>query len=619
MEVEIKWGQAPEVSGPALVGLDVEGSQRDLRLVQIAFGTTVYLYDPSIKEQRQICMEVLADERLEFVTHSRYDSDGVWYTFGIDLTGRIRDSFLLACLVFPGEHNPHGLKPLSTKLIDPKLEEAETELHRVFKEVYGGAKANYLERGYHELDIHHPAYEKYSAMDAAYCLRLYHELKKFNRVTGKVFFQQQSESDILGNASRRGMMVDRERTKRLRDEATANVEEANRRMQGLLGVPAGSVKVGQWLEGQGVELKERTDSGGPKLDKHVLKVVVPKYPEDSEVGQVLRARQLRALSSNRKANLDNFLKYSDTDGFVHPDFKSAIAATGRMSITNPAMQTLSKDEGDSSLRGCFIARPGHVFLGADFDTQELRLAAALSGDRLLADRILSGADLHALAAEAIVGPGWTKKDRDTVGKVGNFSCLYGVGAFGFAKQTGIDVWAEVVTRNRKGDIEVAGIFDDPEKAREAASQLGFAWVRYAGPADEAVKAWWEQYPRLKAWNEENKRQVKEGELPNGCITLDSGRMIPVDFAHACTNFWVQGTGRDITGTAIRLNEEAMPNSLALVVHDELLTEVPEDRIDEGLAALTRAMNFTFTSKVCDGIPMPITATAEIMGERWRKL
>jgi hypothetical protein len=63
----------------------------------------------------------------------------------------------------------------------------------------------------------------------------------------------------------------------------------------------------------------------------------------------------------------------------------------------------------------------------------------------------------------------------------------------------------------------------------------------------------------------------------------------------------------------------MPGVLAMVIHDELLIEVPESRIEEGLVALTKAMNFTFESKVCDGIPMPISATAELVGERWRKL
>lgn len=629
MKIDIKWGVDLPVDGPELLGLDVEGKQKDVRLVQIARGETAYLYDMSDPEQREMARGILADGRLEFVTHSRYDANTAWWSLGVDLRGRLRDSFLLACLVYPGGHHPHGLKPLSTRHIDGDLEAAEAELHRVFKETYGGNKDNYLERGYLELDVHHPAYELYSALDAVYCLRLYHELKKRQMVTGKVFFQQQKESDILGGSSIRGMMVDRERTEHLRAEAQANVDEANRRMRELLGVPAGSIKVGQWLEEQGVDLVERTDSGGPKLDKHVLKVLVPKYDEDTKVGQVLRARFLRAQSSNRKANLDNFLKFSEFDGFVHPDFKTAIAATGRMSITDPAMQTLSKEEGEDSLRGCFVARPGYVFIGADFDSQEMKLAAALSGDHELARRIATGADMHELAARAIVGeerwasmtPEQRKKTRNTLGKTGNFACLYGVGGFGFAKQTGQDVWAEAVCRNWDGtDLEVLGTFPTMDEAFEFANQHGYAWARAAGPAADAVKAWWGQYPELSAWNEENKRKTKNHEWPDGCITLDSGRKLPVEFAHATSNFKVQGTGRDITGTAIRLYDQKFPDTLALVIHDELLAEVPEDRVDEGLAALNEAMNFTFLSKVEDNpIPMDITATAEVLGQRWRKL
>lgn len=595
MEIKIVWGAKPDIKGRALLGLDVEGTQHNVRLVQIASGNVSYLFDMGDGRQRDLAVEVLQDTRYEFVTHSRYDADTVWWSLGLDLTGRVRDTFLLACLVFPGEHNPHGLKPLSSALIDDELQAAETALHLVFKETYGGKKAEYLERGYLELDVHHPAYELYSAMDAVYCLELYSRLKDMGRVSSKVFFEQQSENDALGLASRRGVMVDKARTRDLLSKEQARLADANEEMRTLLDVPARSIKVGAWLEEQGVEFTERTDTDGPKLDKHALRLLTEQYP-DGKVGDVLRARQKASKASNRVANMKNFLKYSEKDGFVHPDYKTAIAATGRMSVTNPAMQTLAKGDDETGLRGCFVARPGFVFVGADFDTQELRVAAALSGDVTLAERILGGEDLHWAAAWSVFGPEATKKQRDTVGKVLNFASLYGAGPAAIAKQTGLEVYKEPYKDWRTGE-----------------ERMG-----WNGPAAEALRAWWDMYPVMKAWDRENRRKTRGGEWPDDLIELDSGRRIPVDYPHKTTNYFVQGTGRDITGKAIQIVEKLFPGALSLVIHDEILLEVPEDQVERGLQVLTQAMNFTFESDVFEGIPMPITATAEIIGDRWGK-
>lgn len=584
MKIEIEWGGGPVIAGPVLLGLDVEGKKRNCRLVQIAQDEKAWLYDMASPIHFALVQKLITDERVHFVSHSRYDVDALWYKFGVDISGRARDSFLLACLVYPGEHNPHGLKPLSTKLIDAELEQAEKRLHDRFKELYGGRQQDYLERGYNECNIHDPAYELYSAMDPVYCLKLYHVLKeqvdlhpsRAMRVTADVYFSEQEISDVLGESGQRGMHVDRERAQRLLQEARDGLANANDMVRQLTGYPARSVKVGKWLEERGVDFPERTPAGGPKLDKSALKILVPRY-DGTEAGEVLKARQLASANSNRVANLQNFLMYSEEDGAVHPEFKTAIAATGRMSVTNPAMQTLSKGDGETGLRSVFVARPGYVLIGADYDTQELRVAAALSGDNKLANRILEGEDLHNAAAEAIFGPGFTKAQR-AIGKVLNFASLYGAGPRAIAKQTGMS-------------------YED---------------------AKVALKLWWAGYPDLKAWNEYNMDQAETGP---GYVMLDSGRYVPAerDRAYALTNYLVQGTARDITAQAVLAYARLMPGTLLLVVHDEILAEVKEDEVEKGLAALNQAMNVTFLSEVQPtAIPMPFTATAEVLGDRWLK-
>ena len=103
--------------------------------------------------------------------------------------------------------------------------------------------------------------------------------------------------------------------------------------------------------------------------------------------------------------------------------------------------------------------------------------------------------------------------------------------------------------------------------------------------------------------------------------LDSGRYVPAerDRAYALTNYLVQGTARDITAQAVLAYARLMPGTLLLVVHDEILAEVKEDEVEKGLAALNQAMNVTFLSEVQPtAIPMPFTATAEVLGDRWLK-
>lgn len=586
MEINIHWGGGPDIRGPALLGLDVEGKQHSCRLIQIGYGEDAWLYDMSDPQHRDTISRLLSNPNYSFTTHSRYDQDAVMWSLGIDLTGRIRDTFLLACLVYPGTIHPHGLKPLSTKLIDGDLETGAKALMAHFKKTYGGAEENYKARGYNEMDVHDPLYAWYSGADAVYCLKLYHELKQAHledrhamEVTAEVFFREQEISDIMGESSRRGLTVDRARAEELLKDNRAVLKEANDEMQALLKVPARSPKVGPWLEENGVEFLERTTAGAPKLDKGALKVLVPLYP-DGKVGAVLKARQKASRTSNRVSNLQNFMIFSEGDGAVHPNVNTAVAATGRQSYTKPAMQTLKKGDGDTGLRSAFIARPGYVLIGADYDAQEMRVAAALSGDNRLAREILAGVDLHNVATESIFGPGsWKDPTKRAIGKVLNFAALFGAGPKAIRQQTGMS-------------------YDE---------------------AKRALKLWWDGWPALRDWNYGNMRQAETGP---GYVVLDSGRRVPADpnKGYALTNYKVQGTARDITCQAILTYARLMPGTLALVVHDELLAEVPQERVEEGLAALNQAMNFEFLSTVePTAIPMPITATAEVIGERWVKV
>lgn len=575
MDVEINWGSATlDVAAPAVLGLDVEGRRDNVRLIQLGYGDRAWLFDTSDPEHLGQIKAVLS-QPYRFCAHSHYDSDAIWgdQKLGIDLTGRVIDTFLLACLVYPGEHNPHGLKPLSSKLIDGDLQDASDALDATFKSTYGGKKDDYMERGFNEYDVRSEVYSRYAGMDAVYCRKLLDIL--LARVPRKVARQEHRIADILNAASNRGIRVDRQRTESLLAEAEADLERANSVTVDVAGCPAGSIKLSEWLLERGVD-GERTDSGALRMDKGSMPGLLARYSDaDEEVVRVLEARLLRSQSSNRVSNLRNFLKFSEATGKVHADIKTAIALTGRMSVTEPALQTLKKadpddTENNNSLRGCFIADPGYVFVDADFSNVELRVAAALSGEKVLAQRLIDGADLHSVVADSMFGPGAHKdKRKRAVAKNLNFSILYGAGANSVTKTMGCS----------------------PDEAREM------------------IQKWWAQYPHLKKWDSNLRAQTSNGQLTEA--VMDSGRIVPLDAKrpHAVANVFVQGNARDILCKAILIVEDLMPGIIALPVHDELVCHVPEDQAEDALEALRIAMNFTYRG-------MPIVSVPEIVGRRW---
>ena len=169
-------------------------------------------------------------------------------------------------------------------------------------------------------------------------------------------------------------------------------------------------------------------------------------------------------ASNLIANLRGFLAAADPAGRVHPQVNTLRAKTARMSITNPALQTLKKH--DPRLRRCFTADPGHVLISCDFSQVEVRVAAALADDPTLQQVILSGADIHDATAALMYGEGFTDEQR-TISKRATFGTIYGGGARALASQTG-------VPRGHRpaGDPAVAAHLPAGDRLRAAAGRAG---------------------------------------------------------------------------------------------------------------------------------------------------
>ena len=266
-------------------------------------------------------------------------------------------------------------------------------------------------------------------------------------------------------------------------------------------------------------------------------------------------------ASNLIANLRGFLAAADPAGRVHPQVNTLRAKTARMSITNPALQTLKKH--DPRLRRCFTADPGHVLISCDFSQVEIRVAAALADDPMLREVILSGADIHDATAALMYGEGFTDEQR-TISKRATFGTIYGGGARALASQTGV--------------------------TEDTARQV--------------IQRWRRTYPQVIAYG---RRLAELAE-----VVTASGRRIPADPArpYANANYAVQSTARDLLLAAVyTLVTRYQVGGLWLFVHDEIIVQAPEHDAERVRGLLEHAMTSTFRG-------LPIVADAKILGPSW---
>lgn len=615
----------------SIFGLDIEGTSADeglgtydpaikARLVQFGNRTESWVLDPADRRWLKRIRALLTDESKRFVAHNAaYDSTRVLVTFNIGLGERIIDTLPMAALCWPGRTKPKGLKPLSDEFIDDGLSEAEHRLHARFVDLYmaqkprktrllplsfepgvsacrrpgckapswpgslcGYCEEHYLARkpekaakdwGWANIPLDNPEYLLYAGLDAIYVRRLLdilaEEIKR--RKMAPLSRTEQRVKRYMTDISVKGLRVDAEWTSEILNEVGADFDAAEDRVLiATGGIKARSPQLKDWLGSHGVKVKS--------LDKDHLPGLVEKYGHEDIVGPVLLDLQHVNQNSNLLSNLRTIMRHAtEGDGYVHPNINTLQAHTGRMSATDPAVQTLAKKgEKGYRLRGCFIAREGHILIGADYDSQEVRIAAALSRDEMLLKIVLEGLNQHVLTAENIYPGSFTNKaecpDQYAAAKTLDFAQQYGA-------------WPKKIAQT----LTLAGI---PTTETEAT----ILWQK-----------WRHTYAGYVAWSE---RLAKQRYVRN-----PFGRVIPRDpyRDYANANYMIQSTGRDVLGEALcRLADAGWAPHFWLPIHDELIMEVPEDRADECCAALTEHM-----STVVEGIEIP--AEGEVVGTRWKGL
>ncbi|AMN50819.1 DNA polymerase I [Psychrobacter sp. P2G3] len=282
---------------------------------------------------------------------------------------------------------------------------------------------------------------------------------------------------------------------------------------------------------------------------------------------VLEYRGLSKLKSTYTDALDNVAD-SETDR-VHTSYHQALTSTGRLSSTDPNLQNIPIRTATGRLiRQAFIAPQGRVILAADYSQIELRLMAHFSGDKNLTHAFNEGLDIHAATAAEVLGKDVadvTPTERRNA-KAINFGLLYGMSAFGLAKQLQMS----------RG---------------EAQDYIDMYFERYPGVKDYMINT------RASAHDKGYVETILGRKLYTPDIT-HSNRMVKQGAERAAINAPLQGSAADLIKLAMIAVDKVLPKEQAkmlLQVHDELVFEVDSNKVDEISHLITDAMQDVLTA------------------------
>jgi len=405
----------------------------------------------------------------------------------------------------------------------------------------------------------------YAAEDADVTLRLHlslwPQIEALPRLKTVYETIEQPLVPVLYRMERAGVLVDRDLLKTQSSELAARMLE----LQAQAHLEAGGVfnvdspkQLQEILFGKlGIPAMRKTPTGQPSTAEDVLEELAATYPLPR---LILEYRGVAKLKSTYTDNLPK--QINQATGRIHTSYHQAVAATGRLSSTDPNLQNIPiRTKEGRRIRQAFIAAPGHSLVAADYSQIELRIMAHLSGDASLLRAFAEDRDVHqATAAEVFSTPlESVSLDQRRSAKAINFGLMYGMSAFGLARQLGIG----------------------------------------RGEAQKYMDLYFERYPGVKRYMDETRRQARE----TGFVETVFGRRLYLpeiqsrnhalrQYAErSAINAPMQGTAADIIKRAMIevdswLQKSRIPARLIMQVHDELVLEVADAAV-EGVAGQLR--------------------------------
>jgi len=475
--------------------------------------------------------------------HLKYDTH-ILANYGIALTGQRFDS-MLESYVLNSVATRHDMDSAAAKYLGIKT------IH--YEDVAGkGAK----QVTFNQVDVDRAA--EYSAEDADVTLQLH--LKIWPQIEAQPKLQlvydtiEQPLVPVLYRMERTGVLVDPELLEAQSAELAARMLElqaqAHAEAGGAFNVDSPK-QLQEILFGKlGIPVIRKTPTGQPSTAEDVLEELAASYALPKLILEYRGVAKLKSTYTDKlPAQIDR------ATGRIHTSYHQAVAATGRLSSTDPNLQNIPiRTPEGRRIRQAFVAPPGHSLIAADYSQIELRIMAHLSGDASLLRAFAEDRDVHQATAAEVFGTPLdaVSADQRRSAKAINFGLMYGMSAFGLARQLGIG----------------------------------------RGDAQKYMDLYFERYPGVKRYMEETRLQAREA----GFVETLFGRRLYLpeirsrnqalrQYAErSAINAPMQGTAADIIKRAMIkvdawLHGSGTPARLIMQVHDELVLEAADEAVE----------------------------------------
>ena len=514
-------------------GFYIPIGHQDLNYEQLSINSINKYLKPALEDQ----------SILKIGQNIKYDAH-IFLNYGIELHGINNDTMLMSYVLESNES--HGMDKLALKYLNHKCISYESLVGKGVNQIT-----------FDQVSIDDAV--QYAAEDADVTLQLYNHLTALLEKEKSLYSIYQDIEIPAMNAlikiERNGVLIDHKILQNQSHVIGEKLIKLEDKAHELAGQPfnLSSPKQLQEIlfEKLGIKPLKKTPTGTPSTSEDVLSELSANYPLPK---LILEYRGLAKLKSTYTDKLPKMI--NEITGRVHTSYNQAVAITGRLASSDPNLQNIPiRTEDGRKVREAFIAPQGYKILSADYSQIELRIMAHLSKDQRLIEAFKNNEDIHKITAAEIFNCDLSSvsSEQRRYAKVINFGLIYGMSAFGLAKNLNIERVA----------------------------------------AQNYIERYFSRYPSVRNYMEEAKQFAKN----NGYVETYFGRRLWVPEINgsngirraaaerAAINGPMQGTAADLIKMAMNAVDNWIKQSkeitgkMIMQVHDELVFEVPENEVD----------------------------------------
>ena len=510
-------------------------------------------------------------QRLKLGQHIKYDRH-IFANHGIEVQGYAHDTMLQSYVL--EVHKPHGLASLAERHV------GRSGLS--FEDLCGKGVSQI---SMDQVDVARAS--EYACEDADMTLDVHTSLWEQLEQNEKLRFVYELEiasSESLYRIERNGVLIDAATLAAQSHELGARIVELESQAHELAGQPfnlSSPKQIGDiFFTKLGLPVVKKTATGAPSTDEEVLEKLAEDFPLPAKILEHRGLAKLKGTYTDKLAQLA-----LPRTGRVHTHYAQAVAVTGRLSSNDPNLQNIPiRTVEGRRVREAFIAPPGSVIASADYSQIELRIMAHISADEALLNAFHQGLDVHRATAAEVFGVevAQVSNEQRRYAKVINFGLIYGMSAYGLARNLGIDNTAAKNYIDRYF-ARFAGVKRYMDTTREQAKVQGYVETVFG-----------------------RRLYLPEINSPNGQRRAGAER--------AAINAPMQGTAADLIKLSMVkvqsvLDAQRRGTKMIMQVHDELVFEVPQEEVEWVTTEIPRIM--------ADAASLKVPLLAEIgVGPNW---